>query len=195
MKSKLLAAALAASILPACSSEANSLEDKSPEEIAAYILFGMEEDQWEVTGGTMMMAVRNAKPLHMVLAAQNKAARFDLVETAVNMSDGCRFTTTVKDTTRSPDFKRGTFAVDFSGLSAVRLDTVSNGKVFAYLDGAKIQCVDSDEGFCEFFNADTAVTGEWRWRYDFREHETESRQAQMDETVTYFKANICKPST
>lgn len=197
MKTKLLAAAFAATLLPSCSNAADPFEGRPAEEVVTYILFGLE-DKAIVKNREFALEVSAMQPKPYALgvtAVQGDKRKLGMIS-IVNRVDDCTYMVDFDNRNPSASNPGGTFKIDLTNLTAAKLEKSE----FAVFEGASIECVKSKAaGFCEFLNTDEdgLRTGKWQWRvgpFD-KDKNLEADQTKVNAAITHFKANICKPKS
>ncbi|WFU01943.1 hypothetical protein QA648_17860 [Rhizobium sp. CB3171] len=181
MKTTLLAAALAATLLPACSSEASSpFAGKSEADIIAYLVFGIEVRTKVVKmadGSEAVISIENApKPSETPQSVglyeafrSTKGEKTSLFVLSVAPQDHCtalmRFEPDVPKDMESRS-GRGRYQLDFSGLTSVTAQETGDYGVGGpvVFEGAKMKCVSNTEA-CELQNI-VLEKGKWDYRFN-----------------------------
>lgn len=195
MKVKLLAASLAAILTPACSSAAGPFDGKSPEEVALFILGGLENGaSFPMPDESVLVASTTAeKPLVMTVDATYKDRRQTLGTFTVEDKGGCTFTYTVKDDTPRRALGNFTLNADLSKLTGA---TFRNKATKVTLQGAALTC-DPSGGRCATGNVDLRQ-GNWVRVAPFDEPKGEAMEKELkrlNDAITYLRDTACKPKS
>lgn len=191
MKTEFLAAALAATLLPSVS-HAGPFDGKNPAEVAAFIVFGYQEEGSFDRGhdGTVTFQKLSDNPFNITL---QPAVYSMYVGTPENCTFDVGFTV---DGSISPTRQSHTttYKFDFSKLTGARVSSGGEGIQF---EGATLQCVKSDVVGCVNANKQVA-NGFWQARFGLVDeaHKADAenyRQERVNQAIAYFRENICKP--
>ncbi|WP_149905983.1 hypothetical protein [Mesorhizobium sp. SARCC-RB16n] len=196
MKTKLLAAGFAASVLSACSSSAGPFDGKSQEELAAFILSGLEVgfERTDQKGFGLKVISSSTKPLVLDVVASSGQQSRTMFQVSVTHDGGCSFTYQVKDFTPQQDLGSigsYTLKADLSGVSHATQTGDNKPTTF---EGAKFQCVVGEKYYCQYRQPELDK-GEWPRigpLDDSRKTKGDAAENRLNDAIHYMKANFCK---
>lgn len=180
-------------MLLASPSAAGSFETMSEEEVATYLLFGLDRHAPAPPGLSTFSP--SAKPLTVAIAMVEGSQRAEIGRITVKRTGACSFKAELSDTGALAIFRAGTFSVDFTALETVETSKTDDAAV-TILAGAKMRCLASQfDGACDRFNSEDAPRGLWRWRIGPMEKNKsgnlQTDRARLKEAVAYMKGKIC----
>lgn len=192
MKTKLLAAALAASVLPACS-EAGPFDGKTPEEVALFILAGIEKDATMTMpdGATFKVTTASEKPLVLDVELSYQNQHQKVLSFSLEDKGGCSFVYKVDESIPRPVVGDLVIEANLSELVSGKLALNTDATT---LEGAKLQCVSSSVRPCEYAQP-RLDKGEWQ-RAGMLENQggkarREANEKRLNDAIKHLKDNIC----
>lgn len=176
-------------MLSACSGDANPFSAKTPEELAVYLAFGLEDGTVEVSERnnlTLTTKVVNANPLTMVMTAKVGEQEREAVRVITRYTDKCvaTFETNPDDDEKQLVWKMTT-VLGLQNLTAAKL--VSNGRTIR-LEGTA-RCVLSERDQCNDVK-DNPWEFDWLRSQD-TEASIEAEQKRLDMAVKQFREKVC----
>lgn len=180
-------------MLLASPSAAGSFETMSEEEVATYLLFGLDRHAPAPPG--LLTFSPAAKPLTVAIAMVEGSQRAEIGRITVERTGACSFRAELSDTGALAVFRVGTFSVDFTALETVEADKTDDGAVTIFA-GAKMRCLASQfDGACDRFNSKDGPRVLWRWRIGPMEKDksgnVQTDRARLKEAVAHMKGKVC----
>ncbi|KAA6490842.1 hypothetical protein DXT98_01390 [Agrobacterium sp. ICMP 7243] len=193
MKAQLFVATLAAVTLASCSSKANSFDGKTPEQVATYLAFGLE-DKAEAFDKDMKIVAgeTSTQPFTIAVIANLNGTVVPMMQVVTTTSDNCTFTFAFTPQGNLRQMMQDTkLSINFTKLKSVKVTTSES----AQFDGAEIQCLEpAGRDWCKKVNQEP-MSGKWQSRigpFD-KDKSKDGDQARVNEAVAYLQENICKP--
>ncbi|WP_143748917.1 hypothetical protein [Mesorhizobium sophorae] len=196
MKTKLLAAGFAASVLSACSSSAGPFDGKSQEEVATFILSGLENGfvHSDQKGLSLKVTSSSAKPFVLDVVASNGQQSRTMFQVSVTHDGGCSFTYQMKDLTPQQDVASiGSYTLK-ADLSNVTHATQTGDNKPTIFEGAKFQCVAGGKYYCQYRQPEMDK-GEWPRigpLDDSHREKGDAAENRLNDAIKYMKSNFCK---